>query len=290
VTRIVVTPKSKILRRCAMPTVGIALTALFSAAAVAAPVKLDGPTVQGGLVVGYAEPGSRVTQDGKEIEVAPDGRFLLGFAYDAAPASEIDIESTDGESVTIPITVASRQFATEKIDHLPPEQVTPDAEAMKRIAAEREEVTAVQTKPTATPLFTRPFIWSATGIISGTYGSARILNGEPRAPHMGVDVAAPEGTPVVAPTEGRVVFVADLFFTGNTVILDHGLGLTSLYAHLAHVDVKVGDHVRQGDVIGALGATGRATAPNLHWGVHLNGVGLDPALLAGPMPSASSRN
>ena len=274
---------------------GLALAALFSAAAVAAPVKLDGPTVQGGLVVGYAEPGSRVTQDGKEIEVAPDGRFLLGFSYDAPPASEIDIEQPDGESVTIPVTVASRQFATEKIDHLPPGQVTPDAEAMKRIAAEREEVIAVQTKPTVTPLFMRPFIWPATGIISGTYGSARILNGEPRAPHMGVDVAAPEGTPVVAPTEGRVVFVADLFFTGNTVILDHGLGLTSLYAHLAHVDVKVGGPVRQGDIIGTMGATGRATAPNLHWGVHLNGVGLDPALLAGPMPNkpvpgASSKN
>ena len=278
-----------------MLPVGLAMTVLFSSAGLAAPVKLDGPTVQGGLVIGYADPGSRVTQDGKEIQVAPDGRFLLGFAYNAPPASEIDIEQPDGESETIPITVASRQFATEKIDNLPPAQVTPGAEAMKRIAAEREEVTAVQTKPTATPLFIHPFIWPATGIISGTYGSARILNGEPRAPHMGVDVAAPEGTPVVAPTEGRVAFVADLFFTGNTVILDHGLGLTSLYAHLARVDVKVGDHLRQGDVIGALGATGRATAPNLHWGVHLDGVGLDPALLAGPMPDktvggASSKN
>ena len=273
----------------------LTLAVLFSATAIAAPVKLDGPTVQGGLVVGYAAPGSRVTQDGKEIPVAPDGRFLLGFAYNAPPASEIDIEQPDGESVTLPITVASRQFATEKIDHLPPDQVTPDAEAMKRIAAEREEVTAVQTKPTATPLFIHQFIWPAAGIISGTYGSARILNGEPRSPHMGVDVAAPEGTPIVAPTEGRVVFAADLFFTGNTVILDHGLGLTSLYAHLVRVDVKVGDQLRQGDVIGALGATGRATAPNLHWGVHLNGVGLDPALLAGPMPDkpmpgASSKN
>ena len=287
--------KSAALRPCAMLPAGLVLAVLVSAAAIAAPVKLDGPTVQGGLVIGYAEPGSRVTQDGKEIQVAPDGRFLLGFAYDAPPASEIDIEQPDGESVTIPITVASRQFATEKIDHLPPEQVTPDAEAMKRIAAEREEVTAVQTKPTATPLFVRPFVWPATGVISGTYGSARILNGEPRAPHMGVDVAAPEGTPIVAPTDSRVVFAADLFFTGNTVILDHGLGLTSLYAHLARVDVKVGDRLRQGDIIGTMGATGRATAPNLHWGVHLNGVGLDPALLAGPMPEkpppgASSKN
>ena len=283
------------LRPYAMLPLGLALTALFSPAALAASANLEGPTVQGGLVVGYVDPGSRVTQDGKEIPVAPDGRFLLGFAYNAPPSSEIDIEQPDGESVTIPITVASRQFATEKIDHLPPGEVTPDAKAMKRIAAEREEVTAVQTKTTATPLFIHSFIWPATGIISGTYGSARILNGEPRAPHMGVDIAAPEGTPIVAPTEGRVVFVDDLFFTGETVILDHGLGLTSLYAHLARVDVKVGDTLRQGDAIGVLGATGRATAPNLHWGVHLNGVGLDPALLAGPMagksrPAASSKN
>jgi murein DD-endopeptidase MepM/ murein hydrolase activator NlpD len=125
------------------------------------------------------------------------------------------------------------------------------------------------------------------GILSGLYGSARVLNGQPRAPHLGVDVSAPEGTPIVAPTDGVVVLIADQFLTGNTVMIDHGLGLTSVYAHLSRVDVAPGEQVKAGTQIGLMGKTGRATGPNLHWGVHLNGVAVDPELLAGPMPPAA---
>jgi murein DD-endopeptidase MepM/ murein hydrolase activator NlpD len=117
-----------------------------------------------------------------------------------------------------------------------------------------------------------------------------VLNGQPRAPHLGVDVTAPEGTPVVAPTDGVVVLIADQFLTGNTVMIDHGLGLTSVYAHLSRVDVAPGEPVSAGTQIGLMGRTGRATGPNLHWGVHLNGVAVDPALLAGPMPPAAEPN
>ena len=164
--------------------------------------------------------------------------------------------------------------------------MTPDAETMKRISAERVELEHALTARTQTPMFDHPFRWPVVGIVTGTYGSTRILNGEPRSPHLGVDVTAAAGTPIVAPTEGVVALVADYFFTGNTVVIDHGYGLTSLYAHLSRVDVKTGDRVAQGDVIGLMGATGRATGPNLHWGVDLSGVALDPALLAGPMPKA----
>jgi murein DD-endopeptidase MepM/ murein hydrolase activator NlpD len=255
----------------------------------AAPVKLEGSATQGGLMQGHAAPGSKVWQDERQIRVAPDGRYLIGFAHDAGPRAEIKIEEAGGETELIPVAVATREYAVEKIDHLPPSQVTPDEMTLQRIAAERVEVTGLQTKASDTPMFAHPFAWPVTGIVSGTYGSARILNGEPRAPHLGVDVAAPEGTPILAPSEGVVILVGDQFLTGITVMLDHGLGLTSLYAHLSRVGVKVGDKVSPGAVLGAVGATGRATAPNLHWGVHLNGVALDPALLAGPMPQSQSQ-
>lgn len=259
---------------------------LFAVPATADPVKLEGAAVQGALLTGHAEPGSKVWQDGSRIRVAPDGRFLIGLAYNAGPYTEIEVESPKGEIGKTALMVGARQFAVQRIDNLPEAEVTPDAQTLKRIAAERAALDELLTARTETPMFDHPFRWPLTGIISGAYGSARVLNGEPRAPHLGVDIAADEGTPIAAPTEGVVALVADYFFTGNTVLIDHGYGLTSLYAHLSRVDVKAGDRIAPGQVIGLLGRTGRATGPNLHWGIDLNGVALDPALLAGPMPQA----
>lgn len=269
---------------CARVILGALLLAFTVAAAD--PVRLDGTPVQGALLIGHAEPGSKVWHDGRRAPVAPDGRFLIGIPYNAPPSTEIKVETPAGKMAATSLVVTARRYEVEKIDNLPPSQVTPDAETLKRISAERVELEYALTAPTATPMFDRPFRWPVTGIVTGTYGSSRILNGEPRAPHLGIDVTAPEGTPILAPTEGVVALVADYFFTGKTVVIDHGYGLTSLYAHLSRVDVKVGDHVAQGDVIGLMGATGRATGPNLHWGVDLAGVALDPVLLAGPMPKA----
>ncbi len=257
-------------------------------AAPADPVKLEGNALQGALMVGHAEPGSKVWEDGRHLRVAPDGRFLLGFPYNAGPFTEIKIERPTGEIGATSLWIAARRYEVEKIDNLPPAQVTPDAETMNRITAERVEIERALTAITDTPMFDKPFRWPVTGIVTGTYGSSRILNGEPRSPHLGVDIAGDAGTPILTPTDGVVAFVADQFFTGNTVVIDHGYGLTSLYAHLARVDVRPGEHVVQGQVIGLMGATGRATAPNLHWGVDLDGVALDPALMAGPMPKAKS--
>ena len=262
------------------------LVALGTAAA--APVKIEGPAVQGGLLLGHAEPGSLVWQDGRRLRIAPDGRFLVALAYDAPGSTEIKVKPPEGEAETIALEVGPREFPVQRIEGLPPAQVTPDEETLARIAAERERIAAVQHERTDTPMFDHPFRWPVTGVLSGTYGSARVLNGEPRAPHLGVDVAAAEFTPVVSPTDGVVALVADLFFTGNTVMLDHGYGLTSVYAHLGRVDVAPGEHVAPGSQLGLLGQTGRATGPNLHWGVNLNGVAVDPALLAGPMPKAVS--
>lgn len=263
-----------------------AVLALFCAViliAASAPA-LVGPMVQGGLIRGQAEPGSQVFQDGAPVRVDPQGRFLIAFAYDSGPRSEIRIVSPEGLVAVEPVSVRAREFEVQRIDNLPPSQVSPDAESLKRIAVERERLESRRTQLTAVPLFTSPFRWPVVGIISGVYGSRRILNGSPRSPHLGVDIAADEGTPVMAPTGGVVSLVDTQFFTGNTVMLDHGLGLTSVFAHLSRIGVSEGEHVSAGQVIGAVGESGRATAPHLHWGVHLMGIGVDPALLAGPMP------
>ncbi len=261
------------------------LAAIFAFVLIAASTPtLVGPAVQGGLIRGQAEPGSRVFQDGKPVRVDAQGRFLIAFAYDAAPSSEIRIVSPEGAVAVEPVAVRARDFEVQRIDNLPSAKVSPGPDDLARIAIERERLEAYRTRTTDAPLFSAPFRWPVTGVVSGLYGSRRILNGEPRAPHLGVDIAAGEGTPVASPTDGVVSLVDDQFFTGNTVMLDHGLGLTSVYAHLSRIDVAVGERVAAGRIIGAVGQTGRATAAHLHWGVYLMGTGVDPALLAGPMP------
>lgn len=244
---------------------------------------LQGSFVQGGLVVGRAAPGAKVTLDGKPLRVDRDGRFLLGFGRDAKPTAELIVATAAGTERRA-LKIEKRKYRIQRIDGLPPKQVTPDPQTLKRIAAERDLIAAARRRDTETAMFAAGFQWPALGRISGVYGSQRILNGEGRSPHLGVDIAAPVGTDVVAMSDGVVALADDdLFFTGKTVILDHGHGLTSVYAHLSATAVKQGARVKKGQPIGHIGATGRVTGPHLHWGVHWLGVGLDPALLVGEM-------
>lgn len=247
-------------------------------------LELDGPMVQGGLVVGRVAPGTAVTVNGHAVRVSEDGRFLIGFGRDAQ-TTLVRATSPGGVTVTQTLRVQTRTYDVQRIDGLPPRQVTPDTETLQRIEAEKRLIADARARDRAAIDFAGGFAWPAVGRISGVFGSQRILNGAPRAPHLGVDVSAPEGAPVVAAADGVVAFAHDdLFFTGKTVILDHGHGLTSSYAHLSAIAVKPGERVVRGQTIGRIGATGRVTGPHLHWGVHLLGVGLDPALLVGPMP------
>lgn len=250
-----------------------------------APVVLDGPAIQGGLLVGRTAPGATLRLDGRPVKVAADGRFVIGFGRDAGPQATIEVDLAGAERRQRVLAVTQRHYQVQRIDGLPPAEVSPGPEALKRIRRESDLIKETRRRASQTPLFESPFTWPVTGILSGVYGSRRILNGEPRAPHLGVDIAAPEGTPVVAPSEGVVALVqGDMFFTGKTVMLDHGHGLTSVYAHMSTIAVHEGDRVAPGTRIGSVGMSGRATGPHLHWGVHLKGVGLDPALLAGDIP------
>ena len=258
---------------------------MLATTAEAQQLSFDGEAVQGGLVIGRVDdPTARITVDGKDVRRSPAGEFLIGFARDAGPRTVVAAILPAGNKATKTLTVKKRTYKIDRIDGLPQAQVSPDPEAMKRIQADTAEIAKARAADTAQAFFAAGFAWPATGRISGVYGSQRILNGEPRSPHYGVDIAAPRGTPIRTMGDG-VVAVAhpDMFLTGRTVMIDHGHGLTSVYAHMDEIRVTPGQRVAKGDVIGLLGASGRVTGPHLHWGAALFSTQLDPALLAGPM-------
>jgi len=251
-----------------------------------AAIELDGHLIQGGLAFGRTDAGSRVKLDSEPVPVARDGRFMLAFGRDQAPHATLAIAHADGKTETQELTITQRTYDIQRISGLPKNQVEPNEDELKRIKAEQARINAARARDTDLPYAFEGFDWPALGPISGVYGSQRILNGEPRRPHFGVDVAAPVGTPLKAPAGGIVSLAgADLFFTGGTVMIDHGHGLSSIFAHMQKVTVKEGDRLAKGDVTGNLGGTGRATGPHLHWGMYLFSTPIDPQLLVPPMPS-----
>ena len=239
-------------------------------------VSLSGALTQGGLVTGRAAPGARITLDGKAVPLSPEGVFALGFPRDAGPEAVLSVTPPGGRTETRRLAIAPRAWDVQRIDGLPPAQVTPDQRALARIRAEQARLDAARRAVTPAPRFAEGFVWPVRGRISGHWGNQRILNGQPRAPHLGLDIAAPQGTPVGAMAAGRVTLAGELYFTGNTLLVEHGLGVTSLYAHLSRIDVTEGQEVARGQRIGLLGATGRATGPHLHLGLFWLSTPVDP--------------
>lgn len=271
------------LLRAAVLLIALAMPVLPAAADDA--ITLAGVLSQGGLARGEAPPGTRLVLDDRPVRVAPDGRFILGFGRDAPVTMSLAATFPNGRTTTEKITLERRDYQIQRINGLPPQMVTPDPALMARIKAELAKVHGVRTIDSDQLAFETPLAWPVTGPISGVYGSQRILNGEPRASHLGVDIAAPAGTPIKADAAGTVTLAEhDLYFTGGTVIIDHGYGLSTIYQHMSRLDVTVGQHVEQGDLVGAVGATGRVTGPHLHWGMNWYDVAIDPQLLVGPMP------
>ena len=184
--------------------------------------------------------------------------------------------------------MAPREYAIERVDGLPPATVTPDPEALERIRQEAELVATARARRDPRTDYAEGFAWPAGGRISGVYGSQRILNGEPRRPHYGLDIAAPTGSPVFAPADGIVTLVhPDMYFSGGTIVLDHGQGLSSTFLHLSRALVEAGTSVRKGDLIGEIGATGRASGPHLDWRMNWLDRKVDPQLLLSGEPPAS---
>ncbi|QYU67494.1 M23 family metallopeptidase [Leptolyngbya sp. 15MV] len=239
-------------------------------------VEWRGTPAQGGLLVGRAAPGTRMTLDGRAVRVGASGDFALGFGRDHGPHATLSITHPGGRQDTRALAVARRQWDIQAINGLPPGLVTPDEAALRRITAERERLGAARAVDTALTDFTAPLAWPARGRISGVFGSQRVLNGQPRQPHYGLDVAGPVGTPVSAALAGRVTPSADFFFFGQLIVLDHGHGVNTLYAHLSERAVAEGETVAQGQPIGSMGATGRVTGPHLHFSLSWYQVWLDP--------------
>jgi murein DD-endopeptidase MepM/ murein hydrolase activator NlpD len=248
-------------------------------------ITLDGDAIQGGLILGQAPPGSQVTLDDVQVMVSSQGRFIIGFDRDESGVRTLVITPPGSTPHTRELAVQSRQYDTERVDGLPPSTVTPDPEAAERIRQEAAMVASARARRDPRTDFLAPFTWPAQGRISGVYGSQRILNGEPRRPHYGLDIAAPAGTPVYAPADGIVTLAhKDMYFSGGTLILDHGQGLSSSFLHLSEILVEAGTPVKQGDVIALIGATGRASGPHLDWRMNWLDRRVDPQRLVDGLP------
>ena len=245
-----------------------------------AATQLNGESVQGGLIFGQTEPGSQVFLDGVPVMVSEQGRFVFGFGRDETGESTLLVTAPGSEDERIVLQIQPRQFNIERVDGLPPATVTPDPEAEQRIRDEAAMVSAARSRRDQRTDYADGFAWPASGRISGVYGSQRILNGEPRNPHFGLDIAAPSGSPVHAPAAGIVTLAhPDMYFSGGTLILDHGQGLTSTFLHLRKVHVSAGTAVEQGELIAEIGATGRASGPHLDWRMNWLDRRVDPQLL-----------
>ncbi|MCK7594739.1 M23 family metallopeptidase [Pseudomarimonas salicorniae] len=267
------------IQACAAP--------LFIAlAAPATALELPSALQQGQLAIGRAQPGSEVSVDGRRVRVDAEGRFLLAAPRDAREPLVVAVRVPDGGAANHRVTVTPRDWPVEAVRGVPPRTVEPPPEIARRIAREQARVAEARRRDDARSDFASGFAWPVVGRISGRFAASRSYNGRPGSPHSGMDIAAREGTPIRAPAAGVVSFAdSDLYLTGGTLLLDHGHGLSSVFLHMSRIDVRPGQQVAAGEVLGAVGSTGRATGPHLHWGVNWFEQRLDPLLLPGLPPA-----
>ncbi len=245
---------------------------------------LDGRYVQGGLLVGKTLPGTRIKLDKLSIQVSGQGYFVIGFDRDHAAKSQLQLIYPDGRIENKQLKISKRDYKIQRIDNLPKRKVTPEKMDYERIRKESALVKKARNRDDERTDYLSGWVWPVKGRISGVYGSQRILNGKPRRPHFGVDVAVPTGTLVRAPADGIVTLAhPDMFFSGGTLILDHGQHLSSSFLHLSEILVKEGARIEQGDPIAKVGATGRVTGPHLDWRMNFHKFQIDPQLLVPPM-------
>lgn len=246
-------------------------------------VALPASIVQGGLLMGRAPAGSRVVYEGKALRVSGDGRFVLGVAREQTGTVQLRVTPPGSATQALDVPIVDRVFPLEQVNGVPEGTVNPTPELAARMEREQAEVSAARLRDDDRTDYDTKYLWPVSGRISGLYGSQRVYNGTPKTPHSGLDVAAAQGTAIQAPAGGIVIFAKpDLYLTGGTVLIDHGHGVSSNFLHMSRIDVKVGERVEQGQVIGLVGATGRATGPHMHWGMSWFGVRVDPQLLVDP--------
>lgn len=235
---------------------------------------------QGTLVIGRVPPGSSVQYGGRQLRVTPYGSVVFGIGRDERGPAQVAVTLPDGATQQASIRIDARDWPLQHVNGVPSATVEPPPAIARRIQTEQARVVAARERDDERADFAQEFIWPVQGRISGRFGRARVYNGKPGSPHSGMDIAAPSGTPVKAPAAGIITFAdPDLYLTGGTILLDHGHGVSSNFLHLSRIDVQVGQRVQQGEVIGAVGSTGRSTGPHLHWGMNWFGVRVDPQLV-----------
>ena len=259
-----------------------------SGAPVRAPdFTLTGELTQGGWIRGLAPLGANsVTLNGESVPLAADGSFFAAFDRDATGSATLTAMVPGMRTVSRVLTIAPRAWNIEHVAVGPRPGALPSEEYARRRAVELAQINAARRINAVSDGWRQRFIWPAKGRLSGLFGSQRIYRGTPGSYHSGLDVATGgSGTPYVAPADGVVILAAESPFTleGNLLMIDHGMGLNSAFLHSSRLLVKVGDQVRQGQVIGLIGMTGRATGPHLHWSMKWHGARLDPLLFTGPM-------
>ena len=242
--------------------------------------RLPATASQGAMVMGNTHPAAVVEYAGRTLRVTPYGTFVFGIGRDATGDVVLRIRQPATDWIEHRVAITPRGWPVEQINGVPPATVNPPKAIAERIEREQARVVAVRTRDDARTGFAQAFTWPVQGRISGRFGNQRVYNGTPKSPHSGMDIAVATGTPVKAPADGVITFAdPGLYLTGGTVVLDHGHGISSNFLHLSRIDAKVGDIVKQGDVIGAVGATGRATGPHLHWGMNWFDTRIDPLLV-----------
>ncbi len=252
--------------------------------------KLQGEFTQGGLIRGKTLASSHITLNDNIIRSTPDGQFAFGFGRDAAKISTIVITPPHGKKLSHTFKVKSRNYALQEVNGVPQKTVTPPQSVLGRIKKETRLVKTARKTDSDSTDFLSTFQWPLIGPITGVYGSQRVYNGTPKRPHYGLDIAAPVGTPVRAPTDVTVTLAhQNMYYSGGTLIMDHGYGISSTFIHLNEVLVKVGDKIKKGDVVARVGSKGRSTGPHLDWRINWFGVRLDPALIMPDMPAAQRK-
>ena len=262
---------------------GLALTAAVSAARGDLPLAAPVPGGVAIVCVGRAPgPAPQVVFDGQRVLVARVGdvwQAVVGLPLALRPGAHVlSVVDSERSGRGIPFKVGRRDYETQHLTLANRRQVEPEPEDLRRIAREQESLVRAFSTFSDSVLDTLAFDLPSEGRVSGGFGLRRFFNDEPRQPHSGLDIAAPEGTPIAAPAAGTVIEIGDYFFNGLTVVLDHGQGLVTMYNHLSRIDVAKGARVARGEKIGAVGQTGRVTGPHLHWSVSLNNARVDPAL------------
>ena len=242
-------------------------------------VVLTGNFIQGGLAIGKTNSSAPINFKNRELRKSKDGLFVIGFGRDHPQNANLTLK-VNNKLITKSFKIQKRIYKTQKINGLQKKMVTPPKFFWDRIKKENKIIKEVRSLNSNVDFVFQKFTWPAQGIISGVFGSQRILNGKPKRPHYGIDIAAKKGATVVAPTESIVRMAEkDLYYTGGTIMLDHGHGLTSVYSHLSSINVKVGDKILKNQKIGEVGSTGRSTGPHLDWRVNWFDQRLDPLLL-----------